>query len=421
MNHRNEIERIRAVLTAAIPFISSLVRKSRIVFHPTLPFVSAVDENSVIHLGEDFFSLSFEDQAFVLGHEALHVSLLHPLRAKRVENPFAYNLAADVVVCHLLGQLMHTQQWVPPWEELRLPEGWEGCSVEEIYEWLKRSAVNLVGGRDLTVEGDSSRTPLEGIKVLQKVRRKKMVGWDLLHTPPEGGEVLQEGDSNLYGGTVEEREEGWREVMYQAMEVAKQAGKLPAGVARSVEEMLKPKLPVRSLLRQYIREGIGKTVVGTWTRESRKTPDMPGIRRFTVPNIWALVDTSGSIGEEELSLFVGTIYEFNSLANITVVCWDGEAYEPIKLKQKSQVLERLREKMRGGGGTIIIPALKKTLEEMRGANIVLVLSDGHIYDWDKAKPYLAQVARKALFSVLLWTDKEIKHPLWKSLKLTAEH
>lgn len=324
-------------------------------------------------------------------------------------------------MCYLLGQLMRTRQWVPPWEGLGLPEGWEGWSVEEIYEWLMKKWAgkfnSLVEGGDLkVVVRGSSHTPLEGGKVLQE-KKKKMVGWDLLHTPPEGGEVLQEGDPDLYEGTEEEREERWREVLYQAMEVAKQAGKLPAGVARFVDELLKPKIPVRSLLRQYIREGIGKTVVGTWTRESRKTPDMPGIRRFTVPNIWALVDTSGSIGEKELSLFLGTIYEFNTMANITVVCWDGEAYEPIRLRQKSSLIERLRGRMRGGGGTTIIPALKKTLEQMRGANIVLVLTDGHIWDWEEAEPYLRQVAGKSLCSIVLWTNRRVKHPLWRSIQL----
>jgi len=308
------------------------------------------------------------------------------------------------VINYLLSEQMPVPETAITGYALDLPRGWETWSAEEIYEFLKKRREGGKGEEEAGEGGFFGKKKSE----------------DLLERSPEGGTTIQEGDSSLYEGDEETKERRWKETIAQAATLAKQAGKLPAGLARFVDEMLKPKIPVRSLLRQFIREGIGKTVVGTWTRESRKTPDMPGIRRFTVPNIWALLDCSGSIQEEELSLFVGTIYEFNSLANITVVCWDGQAYEPIKLKQKTQVLERLKKKMRGGGGTTIIPALKKTLEEMRGANIVLVLSDGYIFDWNEAEPYLRQVAKKALSSILLWTGQEIKHPLWKSIKLSTD-
>jgi len=158
-------------------------------------------------------------------------------------------------------------------------------------------------------------------------------------------------------------------------------------------------------------------VVSDWTRPSRKNPDLPGVKRMTIPSIFALVDTSGSIDEKELSLFVGTVLEFAGQTKVQVICWDAEAYEPVKLPNRS--VEPLKGKMKGGGGTVIRPALKKTLEQMRPLDMVAILSDFEILDWDEpeVQELLSKVAARASVAVLLSTYKEVSHPRWRFLRL----
>jgi hypothetical protein len=130
-----------------------------------------------------------------------------------------------------------------------------------------------------------------------------------------------------------------------------------------------------------------------------------------------LCHNSGSIGEKELSLFVGTVLEFAGQTKVHVICWDATAYEPIKLRNRS--VEPLKGKMRGGGGTVIRPALKKTLEQMRPLDMVAILSDFEILDWDEpeVQELLSKVAARASVAVLLSTYKEVSHPRWRFLRL----
>jgi predicted metal-dependent peptidase len=231
--------------------------------------------------------------------------------------------------------------------------------------------------------------------------------------------VVQEGDPSLYDPSAgkEELERRWKEAIASALLAQKTAGKLPAGAERLFDEVLKPKVNIRALFRQTIRSGLGRMVVSDWTRPSRKNPDLPGVKRLTIPNIWALLDTSGSIGEKELSLFVGTVLEFAGQTKVHVICWDAMAYEEIKLRNRS--VEPLKKKIKGGGGTVIHPALEKTLKQMRPLDMVAILSDFEILDWDepKTQELLSKVAGRASAAVLLSTYKEVSHPRWRFLRL----
>jgi predicted metal-dependent peptidase len=132
------------------------------------------------------------------------------------------------------------------------------------------------------------------------------------------------------------------------------------------------------------------------------------------------VDTSGSIGEQELSLFLGTLQEFRSQTEITVTCWDAEAYETVKVRGRD-ILPWVKGKIKGGGGTVIAPALKKTLEKMKPGDIVVVLTDGYIYDKTDAKTrdLAARIAGRSGASIFLWTGEEVSMPGWRSIRLEA--
>jgi predicted metal-dependent peptidase len=211
-----------------------------------------------------------------------------------------------------------------------------------------------------------------------------------------------------------------KDFVAQAYTVQRTAGYIPEGVKRLVDSLLKPKFDPRTLLRQAVREGLGKTVAQDWQKRSRRYPDLPGVKRFTVPKIWALVDASGSVTEQDLKLELGTLYKFAGVAEVEAVSFDTEAYEFVKGKRPSEVITRIALRIRGGGGTCIRKALEETLKRMKNRDVVSILTDGEIYDLeqDKVKQLLAQIAHRAsaCFFALV-TDKDLQIPGWRVIHL----
>jgi len=412
---REELSRAKAILVRACPFVASLLMRARIVRVSELPLrweesPAGVDSDGTVLIAEKAWSrLDFRERVSLLSHLALHLALLHHRRMRGKEEE-AWNLAADAVVNERILELGLP---LPPKSVRggRLGvKGWEKMSTEELYEELRKKIMMIT-------------VPLPGWSRQEEGVDLSLPFPDLLPTrglPGRGeGEVIQEGDPNLYDPSAggEELERRWKEAMFAALMAQKTAGKLPVGFERLFDEVLKPKVNLRGLFRQAIRSGLGRTVVSDWTRPSRKNPDLPGVKRMTIPSIFALVDTSGSIDEKELSLFVGTVLEFAGQTKVQVICWDAEAYEPVKLPNRS--VEPLKGKMKGGGGTVIRPALEKTLKQMKPLDMVAILSDFEIFDWNKpkVKELLSKIAAKASVAVLLSTHREVSAPRWRSLRL----
>ena len=445
---REELSRAKAILVRACPFVASLLMRARIVRVSELPLrweesPAGVDSDGTVFIAEKAWSrLDFRERVSLLSHLALHLALLHHRRMRGKEEE-AWNLAADAVVNERILELGLP---LPPKSVMggRLGvKGWEKMSTEELYEELRKKimmiTVPLPGwsrqeeGVDLSLpfpdllptRGLSERGEGEMGQEGLSERGEGEMGQEGLPGGLEGlpggleGEVIQEGDPNLYDPSAggEELERRWKEATFAALMAQKTAGKLPVGFERLFDEVLKPKVNLRGLFRQAIRSGLGRTVVSDWTRPSRKNPDLPGVKRMTIPSIFALVDTSGSIDEKELSLFVGTVLEFAGQTKVQVICWDAEAYEPVKLPNRS--VEPLKGKMKGGGGTVIRPALEKTLKQMKPLDMVAILSDFEIFDWNKpkVKELLSKIAAKASVAVLLSTHKEVSAPRWRSLRL----
>lgn len=175
----------------------------------------------------------------------------------------------------------------------------------------------------------------------------------------------------------------------------------------------------RALLRQGFHNGFGKTIVATWRRPSRKHIDFPGIHRFTYPRVHCLVDCSGSISEKELEQFIGEIYALAKQSPVSVIPWDAEAYQEVKAENQRVVVSKVAKMLKGGGGTVIKPALEKTLERMRPRDIVVILTDGEIWDVDEAETrrLFSEVASKASVSIFASTHRTLEIPMWHFVRV----
>jgi predicted metal-dependent peptidase len=396
-----DIERIRSALWGVAPFMSSILHRVRII-ETTEVETAAVDARTWIYINPKFWAkLDFLGQAYVISHEVTHSAFGHPARGINKAH-LPWNLAVDSVVFGLLCEM------------IRCPEV-EANSVSA------RTIGELTGADVGDIEKMSAEEMYELLMKHAKKIRVKIV--DIIPgNGPAGGTVIQEGEGVFTSGSANNVKEVWKDLATQAYMAQRTAGTIPAGLERLVGELIRPKLDPRTLIRQSIRFGLGKTVISDWRIPSRRQPDsLPGIRRLTVPTIWALVDASGSIGENELKLFLGTVYEFARQTTVHTMSFDTEAYELVEAKKPADVISKVAKRIHGGGGTKIQKALEKTLERMRSKDMVLVLTDGHIFDIDEpaVRGLLSKVTTRASACAFATVDKEIAAKGWKIIKLEA--
>jgi len=457
------------------PFIGSLLYKVRVIASK-FPDVAGVDRFGVVYINPDkFMKLSLRGRAFVVAHEVLHAALRHPARGEKVEAPLVFNLAADAIINEALADdgfpineapdpvRASSFSFIAPEDEIKR---W---SVEKLYRELMRHIercdgcggclkVKVLAGGDrgnkegksgggrkgegvgkgggdegceggkggmgegdyvVPGSGDGSASGGGGFAVPATGDASEggggLAGGDFV--APHDGEVIREGDPKLYDENADENtiNDRWRGAVENAQMVAKTAGKEPFGLLREIEAFLKPKLNWRRLLRAAISSGLQKHV-STWKRPSRKHSDFPGYQKYGVRRVHALVDTSGSISEEELRDFLSEVYGAARLSQVVVRAWDAQVYEKIDVKSPSDA-RKLARKMRGGGGTTISPALKAALRELRSGDVVVVFTDGYLFDEDEAQPLFSAVASRAAKSIVVTTDREVKAPGWTQIHL----
>lgn len=422
MDVKKAVDEAASLVMIKSPFIGSLLFRVKVVAAPPhAPFIAAVDKHGVVYINPDkFLKYSVRDRAITIAHEVLHAALRHPERAEKVEHPRVYNKAADVIVDEALVDDDFKYERYPVdkaeyYAEIGDPNEIKRWAVEKLYKEMLKHAhtikiplLALTSGEDSAGDGNE-----DGGGGGQEDNKS---GWSGDFVEPMEGEVIRAGDPRLYDENADEAEltDRWRGAVEAAKMAAKSAGKEPVGLLREIEAFLKPKLNWRSLLRAAISSGLQKHV-STWKRPSRKHVSFPGYRKYGCRRVFALVDTSGSISEGELRDFLSEIYGAARLSQVLVRCWDADVYEKVQVNKPADAA-RLAKKMRGGGGTVITPALSATLKEMRGGDVVVVFTDGYLFDEDAAQPLFSAVASRGK-AIVVTTDKEVRAPGWTQIRL----
>ncbi|WP_107669879.1 VWA-like domain-containing protein [Cyanothece sp. BG0011] len=329
-------------------------------YRPSYCIATAATDGKDIYFNPDFLlSLPKAQQDGLLLHELLHAALLHNMRKGHREANL-WNIAADIVVNELI---VEQGLFELPEESIRKPE-WEKMSVEEIYDLLLKNSYDC-----------------------------KLPNPDLLSQPPEdcqgdgsshskdSGQENNNTKSNqldsLNQAQKEQLKSHWNNAMQQAtlIQRTKNQGILPAGIERQLQEISQSQIDWRSYLWRYLVQ----------------TPtDFQGYdRRFisrglyldTVAGesvqVFVCVDTSGSIGDQELHLFLSEVVGIlGSYPHVKCELYyaDADVYGPFSL-----TLNQTIPKPQGGGGTSFIPFFEK-VEKDRDPNlegVCVYLTDGY--------------------------------------------
>jgi predicted metal-dependent peptidase len=401
---KNDISDIQAVLAVEFPFIASLGSRCRIIATNKIETYAGVSKENYMLINPELWEkLSLKDRVYVFAHEVCHIAFQHHDRLGG-RNPKIWNYATDGVINEILDEVLSreikgiTLSEIASYLHIDL-DALKKASAEEIYDKLAQNAISIsMSSANGKSEEHGDLTDIDA---------------------PSDGNVIQEGDDEINNATNgETKEKLWAEALAQAYSMQKSIGTIPEGLSRIVDQLLKPKIKWYNILKKEIAIGIGKNVVGDWRKRSRKVPDaFPGLRRETLPTIWNLVDTSGSIDEEQLKQFLSEIYAQARETRVKVIPFDATSYEVLEANTPTDVIREVARRLKGGGGTEIKDALEKTFKQMNYGDIVTILTDGDI--WDKNKPEVLEIARKIKFkastALVVYTISEV--PFFKNIKL----
>jgi predicted metal-dependent peptidase len=273
---------------------------------------------------------------FLFGHEVLHCVYDHFGR-RGDRDPQLWNIANDYCVNgdlkkHRVGEFITS---VPCLYDAKF----EGKSSEEVYDYLyenaeKISIDDLIDRMlDEHMDGDDGEGGGSG---------------------DDDGTGKGRGRPKLSQSERDKIRDEIKEAMLSAAQTC-DAGNLPLGVKRLIQNLTEPKMNWRELLRMQLESTIKSDY--TWLRSSRKgwhvDAVMPGMKTTDAIDIAVAIDTSGSISDKQARDFLteikGIMESFDSY-RIHVFTFDTQCYNP--QQYDSDNLEDITDyDIQGGGGT----------------------------------------------------------------------
>lgn len=170
----------------------------------------------------------------------------------------------------------------------------------------------------------------------------------------------------------------WKIATIQAANQARQEGKLPASLARFVEEMTAVKLDWRAMLRRFITETSKNDY--SWARPNRHFINqgfyLPTLYSESMGEIAVVIDTSGSIDQATLNAFGTEIKAIvaNTRPEKTHVIYCDAAVNHVDVFGANDVLQF---NMHGGGGTDFRPPFTRLAEAGVKPVCLVYLTDGY--------------------------------------------
>lgn len=334
----DKLSKAKALLVLDHPFFATTLMKKPIVWDEKIPTM-AVNARGTIFLGPEFVEkLSVNQMIFGLAHECMHYMLLHPIR-RGSRKMYPWNWATDAVINDMLKE----------------------AGVGEPIEGI----VTVPGARDMKAE-------------------------DLYQEPPEG----DDGSGNMPGGLGNDLVEGpmsdveANEIaaqakvdMVQARNIAKMQGKLPANLARMVDDIINVPTPWHSILERFMTDMVKSDQ--SWSRPNKRHMHagyyLPGDSKTpSMGEVVVAVDTSGSIGGPEIAEFMG---HFNAIADqctptkIHVVYCDAEVGSTEEFGPDDYPARFT--KVTGGGGTAFGPVFDWVEKSGVEPDVLVYLTDGY--------------------------------------------
>lgn len=306
-------------------------------------------------------TLSESELNWVTIHEVMHPALQHLWR-RGSRQPKLWNVACDYAIHSLLYEYLETES--SNRNMLKMPEGclynarFNSKSAEEIYDVLLEE-------QNQNGQGGSGGSGGQGDEDSFDDHSR----WDNPDTQENSEQKRAEWEGNMVGAA-------------KAAE-GKMAGNLPGFMKRLLGKLFKPQKDYRTLLAEfveYVNDDYG------FSPPDRRYSDydffMPALTDQTasVKNIICYVDTSGSIGDRELTVayseIVGAVEQFQGKLSGKLGFFDHVAYGLTDFEDVESILSIKPE---GGGGTNFHAPFEYITENVDEEEVagIIIITDGY--------------------------------------------
>jgi predicted metal-dependent peptidase len=355
--------RARTALLLDHPFFGSLLFRLKGQESRSIETM-ATDGVSLYYNPEFVDTLNTATLSGVLAHEVMHPALHHHVRRSGRDRR-RWNEACDYAINPLL---LDAGLSLP--EDVLVDRRFRGMSAEQIYNQLETELEQQSGSQD---EGNPSAGDggEEGPSTQD--------GSNEPFAPVTAGGIGQVLDAPLPDQDtpgIEEQTREWSVAVNQAVTLAKQAGKVPAGIHRTLEGGAEAAVDWREMLRRLWSET--NPTDYSWMRPNRRHLwaglHLPGVMREGVGEIAIAVDCSGSVNARQLRLFeaeVRSILEGQRPRRVHVLYFDAM----VQKVDRYEAGQRVDLKPVGGGGTEFSPCFDWLDEQGITPQTLIFLTD----------------------------------------------
>ena len=378
------IQKARTTLLLDHPFFGTLL--FRLGAQARSSIATMATDGVSLHFNPQFVeALSAAEIAGTLAHEVMHPALQHHTR-RGDRNPRRWNMACDYAINPMLVDAGLT---LP--KDVLLDNRFRGMSAERIYNLLEEEEQNQSSSSDVDTDGqdDSADSGGGSNRSESSSSEEDMDEPRAPQTPGGIGQVLDAPEpENGEGDTIAEQARDWQIAVEQAENVAKLAGKLPAGVTRSMKAAQAARVDWRELQRRAWSESIPADY--SWTRPNRRHVwndlYLPGVVCEGVGEIAIAVDCSGSINARQLGLFeaeIRSILAGQQPRLVHVLYFDTE----VQKAETYQAGQPVKLAPVGGGGTDFRPCFHWLVERGIVPQTLVFLTDLWGSFPEQAPPY----------------------------------
>lgn len=355
----------------------------KVIFTEDIP-TACTNGRDVMYNPKFIETLSDRELNFVVLHEALHKVFQHMSLWRKLwkQSPMLANISADYVVNNTIYEADQSSEVISIPSSALFDKKYAGMTTKQVFDSLvKEIEQNDEGGQG---EGHDTHD-WEGAEAL---------------TEEEVKETAKQIDQALRQGEIIR-------------------GKMQGNQNRTIDGLLEPKVNWREQLREFVNATCKNKDKTSWKRPHKRFLGqdiyMPSMIGETVGKIVVGIDTSGSIGNKELSEFLSEVVgicDDVSPESIELIYWDYDVagHETYNMGDYAGLASTT--KPAGGGGTRVGCLNQYMKDKMITPEATIILTDGYVEEnwggaWD---------------SPTLWaiTSRHLSSPHGKSIYLETE-
>lgn len=284
-------------------------------------------------------SLEQEELIAIIQHEIEHVVRLHCLR-RGERHPKIYNIAADMTVNGRpnhprIGDvtLFRKSKTIGIDKLIWIPDGWTDCETTEYY-------------------------------------------YDKILEEAETRQAQQPIDDHTTWDKTEMSADEARQIVKTVSDVVSQKaqGSIPGHLTQVLERLNNPIISWRYLLRNFMGRHLGNRR-STYSRRNRRRRvfGLPGISHHAASEVTVIVDTSGSVTNDDLQQFFSEIEAISTKSKVNVLQWDHQfqGYNSYRRGDWKKL------EIKGRGGTNMEAPMKWIQDNNLVPNAVIMITDGY--------------------------------------------